>query len=403
MSKQLQVFALFTAAYFLSYFYRSANAVIAPDLSNEMQLDAAELGLMTSLFFAAFASVQIPLGVGLDRWGSRWVTPVLMSVGVIGSLIFAAAWSFPVLALGRALIGVGMAGILMGALKAFSQWFSPERFATASGLLIGLGSSGALVAASPLAWLNRTFGWRMVFAGGALVIALVAVSIIVWIRNTPPGVSWPGRTASGSSLGAVFRDIRFWRITPLILFTNGTLLAFQGLWSGPYLFDTFKLDKIAAGNILFLMSLGATLGFLFSGWLGDRLGLARVILMGSAVFIICQLILAVARLPLAMVAPLMFSFGLFGGLTLMLLTQARHVFPTTMTGRAVTAVNLFSIGGTFLLQWWMGLIISAFPLDVAGHYPSQAYTTALLFTGVGTLITLVWYLPMLRPAKVEGA
>ena len=62
MSKQVQVFLLFTAAYFLSYFSRSANAVIAPDLSNEMRLDAAQLGLMTSLFFAAFASVQIPLG-----------------------------------------------------------------------------------------------------------------------------------------------------------------------------------------------------------------------------------------------------------------------------------------------------------------------------------------------------
>jgi hypothetical protein len=83
----------------------------------------------------------------------------------------------------------------------------------------------------------------------------------------------------------------------------------------------------------------------------------------------------------------------------MLLTQARHVFPATMTGRAVTAVNLFAIGGTFLLQWLMGLIIGAYPADAAGHYPPQAYTAALLFTGVGTIITLLWYLPMLRSAK----
>ena len=398
MPKQLQVFALFTAAYFLSYFYRSANAIIAPDLANEMGLDAAQLGLMTSLFFAAFASVQIPLGMSLDRWGSRWVTPALMSIGVIGSLIFAAGLSFPMLALGRALIGVGMAGILMGALKAFSQWFSPRGFSTVSGLLIGLGSSGALVAASPLAWLNQAFGWRAVFAGGALVIALVALSIVIWTRNTPPGVAWPGRTTSGGSLSGVFADIRFWRIAPLILFTNGTLLAFQGLWAGPYLYDTFKLDKITAGNILFFMSLGATVGFLLSGWLGDRLGLTRVILWGTVVFIMCQFVLA-ARLPLAVVTPVGFLLGVFGGFTFMLLTQARHVFPATMTGRAVTAVNLFAIGGTFLLQWLMGLIIGAYPADAAGHYPPQAYTAALLFTGVGTIITLLWYLPMVRSAK----
>lgn len=52
------MFVLFTAAYFMSYFYRSANAVIAPDLSREMALGAAQLGLMTSLFYAAFAAVQ---------------------------------------------------------------------------------------------------------------------------------------------------------------------------------------------------------------------------------------------------------------------------------------------------------------------------------------------------------
>ncbi len=69
MPKYTRVFVLFTAAYFLSYFFRSANAVIAPDLTRALALSAANLGLMTSLFFAAFALSQIPLGIGLDRWG----------------------------------------------------------------------------------------------------------------------------------------------------------------------------------------------------------------------------------------------------------------------------------------------------------------------------------------------
>ncbi len=71
MPGALRVFVLFTLAYFLSYFFRSANAVIAPDLTREMGLDAATLGLMTSLFYLAFAAVQLPLGGALDRWGPR--------------------------------------------------------------------------------------------------------------------------------------------------------------------------------------------------------------------------------------------------------------------------------------------------------------------------------------------
>lgn len=392
----LSVFLAFTGAYCLSYFYRSANAVLAPDLARELDLGASELGLMTSLFFAAFALAQIPLGAALDRWGPRRVTPTLMLAGVAGSLLFAAAPSFPLLAAGRALIGLGMAGVLMGALKAFSRWFPAARFAALSGLLTGLGSSGALVAATPLAWLNQVLGWRGVFAGGAGVIVLVALAVVVFTRDAPDRAIGPGGGGGGpSGFGAVFGDLRFWRIAPLIFFTNGTLLAFQGLWAGPHLFDVFRLSRLEAGNILFLVSLGVTLGFLLSGWLSARFGLARVVVLGTLVLIAAQLVLA-TRPALPVVGVVYFGLGLFGGFSIMLLVQPRLVFPLHLTGRAVTAVNLFGIGGTFLLQMVMGLIIGLFPADAAGHYPPDAHSAALLFTALGTCLTLLWYLPMLN-------
>lgn len=75
-----------------------------------MGLNAAQLGLMTSLFYGSFALIQVPLGISLDRWGPCWVTPIIMMAGVIGSLVFAVAPSYAVLALGRTLIGIGIAG-----------------------------------------------------------------------------------------------------------------------------------------------------------------------------------------------------------------------------------------------------------------------------------------------------
>ncbi len=75
-SGRAAVFGLFTAAYFMSYFYRSANAVIAPDLASEMALDAAQLGLMTSLFFAAFAaSARSCSALGWTAGACAKVTP----------------------------------------------------------------------------------------------------------------------------------------------------------------------------------------------------------------------------------------------------------------------------------------------------------------------------------------
>jgi nitrate/nitrite transporter NarK len=400
MPKSTLVFLCFTAAYFLSFFYRSANAVIAADLARELNLDAEQLGSMTSLFFAAFAAVQLPLGAALDRHGPRWVTPGLMLVGVAGSLLFASASSFATLALGRALIGAGMAGVLMGALKAFSQWFEARRYSTVSGLLIGLGSSGALLAATPLAWLNAAFGWRSVFVYGAAIILLAAALIVMLTRNTPPGVAWVGqRSGVGvfAGLRAVFSDWRFWRIAPLTFFTNGTLLSFQGLWAGPYLFDVFGLERVAAGNPLFLLSVGVTLGFLSAGWLADRLGLAGVVVVGTAVCVGAQVVLAL-RPPLAVLPALMFIFGLSGGLSILLLVQPRFLFPQELTGRAATGANVFGIGGTFVLQTVMGLIIGAWP-QTNGHYPPEAHAAALAFTAVGTLLALAWYWPMMTHAR----
>lgn len=398
MNRRLTVFVLFTAAYFVSYFFRSANAVIAPDLSRELGLSAADLGLMTSLFFASFAAIQLPIGIGLDRWGPRWVTPLLLFVGVSGSLLFAGAPTFARLALGRALIGVGMAGVLMGAMKSFSQWFPVERFATASGLLVGIGSLGALVAATPLAWFNSVAGWRAVFVLGAGLTAAVAAAILLWARNTPPGVSWPGSRAGQGTLGTVFAEQRFWRIVPLVFFISGILQGFQGLWAGPYLFDVYQLDKIAAGNVLLCLSVGATLGYTLSGWLADRFGISRVIAVISVLFVSSQYLLAL-RLPLTWVYPLYLLFGLTGGFNVMLTAQTRLIFPVSMTGKAVTAANLFAIGGVFVLQWLMGLIINRFAADAAGHYPPQAHSAALFFTATGTLLAFLWYLPMVQQNK----
>jgi MFS family permease len=401
MLKQFRVLFFFTFAYFLSYFYRSANAVIAPDLIQEIGLSAAEIGLMTSLFFAAFALVQLPLGSALDYWGPRWSTPGLMLAAVAGSLVFSLAHSFPSLAFGRALIGVGMAGILMGALKAFSQWFPPNRFATATSLLIGIGSLGALTASTPLAFLQQAFGWRTVFSYGAGIVAMAALAILIFVRNTPPGVEWQGRTDRGGGDWSVFTNIHFWRIVPLVFFCNGTLLAFQGLWAGPYLFDVMNLDQVSGGNVLLILSLGVTSGYLVSGWIADRWGTARVIVLGNSLFLLGQVVLALRPpLPVAVIA--FIGIGIFGGFGIMLLAQPRQVFPSQILGRALTAVNIFAIGGTFIIQWVMGLVINTYTPDGFGRYPPEAHSAALVFTAVGTLLALIWYLPMLKRAVPDG-
>ncbi|HEU5086931.1 MAG TPA: MFS transporter, partial [Roseiflexaceae bacterium] len=99
-TRQLTIFVLYTFAYFLSYFLRSANAVIARDLAGEFALSPAQLGFMTSVFFASFAALQLPIGAALDRFGARLVTSIVLLLAVAGCLVFAAAPSFAMLSAG---------------------------------------------------------------------------------------------------------------------------------------------------------------------------------------------------------------------------------------------------------------------------------------------------------------
>ena len=152
------MFAPFAAGFFLSYVFRNANAVIARDLAAEFSLSPADVGLLTSMYLLSFAAMQVPVGVFLDRYGPRRVVASLLCIAGLGALGFALAGSFGELALGRALIGLGVSACQMGSIKAFTLWFPLARLATLNGWTIAFGGLGGLAATSPLEALLTPLG-----------------------------------------------------------------------------------------------------------------------------------------------------------------------------------------------------------------------------------------------------
>ena len=128
LSLILRIFIPFAAGYFLSYFFRVVNALIASDLSSDLNVNASQLGLLTSVYLIAFAASQLPLGVMLDRYGPRQTEAALLVIAAIGAATFASAETSTGLLIGRALIGFGVSACLMASIKAFVLWFPMERF-----------------------------------------------------------------------------------------------------------------------------------------------------------------------------------------------------------------------------------------------------------------------------------
>ncbi len=378
------LFASFAAGYFLSYFLRSANAVIAPVLQAELALGPADLGFMTGTFFAAYAASQLPVGLALDRLGPRLVAGGLMALGALGCVVFAVATDLATLTLGRVLLGVGLGSVLLAGLKAFSLWWPPQRFATVSGVFFATGSLGALAAATPLALLETAVGWRSAFWLFALVV--LAVTLLVFTA-TPRGGGRPaGAVPSETPEAGLGTDL-----ARLMLFGacfTGPILAFQTLWAGPMLFDVFGYDAVRTGNLLLLLSLGVTLGYASSGALADRFGLARVSIAALGAFALAQAALALLHEPsLPWLLPL---FGFAGGHCILALPNARRRMGTARSGRATGTVNAASIAGAFALQWAVGALVATLSEPAAG------YRAALFATSGLSLLALLAYLPLAR-------
>jgi MFS family permease len=389
----LPLFLTFTSGYFLSYFLRSANAVLAPDLRADVGLGPADLGFMTALFFGAYAAAQIPVGIALDRWGPRGVAVSLMSLGVAGALLFAAGTTLATLAIGRVLLGVGTGSVLLAGLKAFALWWPANRFATISGIYFASGSLGALLASAPLAWANEMVGWRVIFVVAAGVVALV--TLIIYLR-TPAVVREALGASQAAAPPAAELDGRTILALAAIMFLGaahtGPVLAFQTLWGGPYLFDGYASDAATTGRYLLLLSLGVSVGYASSGALADRFGLRRVTITAALLFTLTQLALAAVVpgvTPLPWLLPLYALLGVTGGYCVLVLANARALLGLARSGRATGLVNAGSIGGVFALQWAIGVIVETFGSPLG-------YRVALLGTGALTLLALLTFVVATR-------
>ena len=387
MNLWLRIFLPFATGYYFSYFLRNVNAVIAPELTRELGVSAADLGLLTSAYLLAFGAVQLPLGLALDRYGARRVEAALLLVAAAGCGLFAVGASLTQLAVARALIGLGVSACLMASFKAFSQWFGTERQASLNAAIMAAGGLGALTASTPLAWAIPQYGWRAVFA----TLAVVGLGVAVAIFSTPekPANAKPEPLRNQvAGLAQVLTSRAFWRYAPQSTLIIGGFLALQGLWAVPWLMNFSGLPREAAAHHLLLMGGGMLIGFLCIAFgvvpltrRGIGPGLLLAVGMGLGLLSTLLIVLGIGPSePAWMLLGLVFSVG---NLAYALL-QAD--FAPALAGRVNTALNLMVFVGAFGIQWGFGAMVDL--LEGAGHAPRAAYQ--LTFGGLLALQCASW-------------
>ena len=391
MNPWLRVFAPFAVGYYLSYLLRNVNAVIAPELTREFSASAAQLGLLTSAYLLAFGAFQLPLGLLLDRYGPRRVEAGLLLVAASGSAAFAMGTNLPELAGARALIGLGVSACLMASFKAFSLWFPAERQASLNAAVMAAGGLGALTATTTIGWALPLFGWRGIFVGLAVLVALVAVAIF----STPERRVDGARETLGEqlrALGGILKSRVFWRFAPQTAAIVGGFMAIQGLWAVPWLIAVNGQTRAAAAFHLLLTSGAMLTGFLAIAFLVvplQRRGVEPETILKAGMGAGVLVTLAIVA-DLASTHALWFCLGLVfsvGNLAYALLSA--H-FPVQLSGRVNTALNLAAFVGAFGLQWGFGVLLDA--LQANGMPAPEAFRWTYGVLLVMQALAYAWFM-----------
>ena len=390
------VFCPFASGYFLSFFFRNVNAVIARDLARDFSLSPEALGFLTGTYLLAFAAFQLPLGVLLDRYGPRRVVAALMCVAGTGALVFGLAQDFVMLSVGRALIGLGVSAGLMGAIKAFSLWFPLSRLATLNGLYLAIGGLGGLSATAPVEAMLGPYGWRVLFYGLAAASVCAAALIFFLVPEKPlPG---HGQTLRAQIAGfrQVFASVPFWRIATPLVICHAAYQALQGLWLAPWLYDVAGQTRATVANYLLAAAVAYAVGSVFFGLSSDslaRAGVSRLTVykVGLAASLAMFALLAAGVTTGLGVILAVYGFtAISAALAYALFTP---LFPPEMTGRVNTASNVLMFGASFAFQWGIGAILRLYPV-LEGRYAPEGYAAAFLILGALQLAALAWLVPM---------
>jgi predicted MFS family arabinose efflux permease len=390
----LGVFLPFAAGYFLSYLYRVVNAVIAPDLIGDLGIGPSALGLLTSTYFIAFASAQLPLGMLLDRFGARRVEAFLLLFAGLGAYLFARSASLVGLVTARAFIGFGVSACLMAAFKAYTLWFAKEKWPLVNGFQMAAGGLGALAATAPVEAALQFTDWRGVFLALAGLTLLVAVAVFAIVPEKPVKRSAESLRGQLQGVKTVFTSLDFWRVAPLTTLSQASFLSIQGLWAGPWLKDVAGLDRAGVAGVLLWVAVAMIIGFILLGSLAARLsrlgiGVLTTAVTGMGLFM--GILLVVLCFPQMPAKGLWMGFGFLGTSGILAYAALSQQFPVQLTGRVNTALNLLVFVAAFAGQWAIGIIIGLWPVGADGGYALAGYRAGFgMMLGLQT-VSLVWF------------
>lgn len=385
------------AAYVLAVTNRTSLAAVGVDAADRFQADAATLSLFAVVQLAVYGGMQIPVGVLLDRYGSRPIMTIGMILMAVGQLTMALSPSVGVAIVARMLLGAGDAAVFPAVLRLVATWFPAQRGPLMVQLTGILGQAGQLVAVIPIAAVLHATSWSVTFGGIAGLCVLFAVLVFALVRNRPPelarDISVDTDTGairvvtSAIDTGVGIRAALAHPGTRLAFWSHFTTpfagTAFILLWGFPYLTAGEGLTTGQAGVLTSLyvfagMALGPVLGELSRRAPHRR---SRALVLPAVAFQLVAwtaVIVWPGRAPVWLLVVLLVALAMGGPASMIAFDHARTHNPSHRLSTATGVTNAGGFLAALIAIFAIGLVLDLQGAGTPDTYRLDAFRVAFL-------------------------
>jgi len=362
---------------------------------------AAELGRLSACYFWGEMVFLFPAGLLLDRFSTRKLVLITLSISIMATFTFAIAPSLAIAAMARFVSGVtGGSFCFLSSMRLISRWFPASKRALATGIVVTIGMLGGVVAQTPLALLTEAIGWQHALLILGSLGLLILIAGYLFIKDAPLSYTYIKHErligiGFWQSIRLAVLNVQNWLGCCYTCLLNLPILLLGALWGNLYLTQVNGISNLAASRITMMLYIGTIIGSPIIGRLSDNLGLRRPpMLVGAILSLILILIIMYLPQPSIFTLSLLFlGVGLFSSSQTLGYPFIAESNPMAVTASVtgLATVIIMSGGAVFqpLFGWLMNLQWNGSTVNHMPIYSVASYDSALLVLPIATILSLV--------------
>ena len=399
-NKNIYMVLILGAAYFFTHFHRLGLSVISPFLVEDLEISTAQLSSLGSAFFYSYASMQIPSGYLIDKYGARIIVSLSLIITAAGSILFGMATSFAAALLSRILLGIGVSCVYIAAIKSLRDWFDESSYGFMIGLLFSLGNLGALAASRPMYIISSKIGWRLSF----IIIGIISGLLIVLSKY----FIMEKEKKNDKNKDAILRKLEVNKVRKTLPFLSlnlwfiifmGSKLSFQSLWASQFFEEVLSFNNLQISNVLMMFIIGNIIGAPIIGIFSDKFGRRFTFNIISILFGVCWLIISLSMNMNYFTALIFYLImGALGAGALAIgFTRVNDIASNKISATIVGYVNCAAYLGTGLITQLTGNIIGKLNINFTIY---TSYQILFLLFFILSIILSIFVMYSMKKASI---